>query len=349
MNTLFFLSTAIGVAFLALMVFKALAPAMDLLDTPCERKQHVGAVPLVGGISVFVGLLSAWFLWMPLMSEYVVFWLCALLLMAVGALDDARELSARFRLLIQVVLGAVLVIYSGVHITHLGDLVGFGMIELGWVGPFLTIAAIIGATNAFNMTDGIDGLAGSLTLITLVSLIALYAASSSMLVETMFATGLALAMVPYLMANLRIGPWRRKVFMGDAGSMFIGFSVVWLLAQGVSQDDPAIRPVTALWIIAIPLMDMVAVMIRRLSRGQSVMTAGRDHLHHIFMRAGLSDRETLILVTLLAMVMAFVGLIGELYKVPEVLMLLAFLMVFMVYELVLRNAWRSFSALPGEE
>jgi len=91
------------------------------------------------------------------------------------------------------------------------------------------------------------------------------------------------------------------------------------------------------------------VMIRRLSRGQSVMTAGRDHLHHIFMRAGLSDRETLILVTLLAMMMAFVGLIGELYKVPEVLMLLAFLMVFVVYELVLRNAWHYFSALPGKE
>jgi UDP-GlcNAc:undecaprenyl-phosphate GlcNAc-1-phosphate transferase len=349
MNTLLFLSTAIGAAFLALMVLRALAPAMDLLDTPCERKQHVGAIPLVGGISTFVGLLSAWFLWMPLMSEYVVFWLCALLLMVVGALDDARELSARFRLLVQVVLGAVLVVYSGVHITHLGDLVGFGMIELGWVGPFLTIAAIIGATNAFNMSDGIDGLAGSLTLVTLVSLIALYAANSGMLVETMFAAGLALALTPYLMANLRVGPWRCKVFMGDAGSMFIGFSVVWLLAQGVSQDAPAIRPVTALWIIAIPLMDMVAVMIRRLSRGQSVMAAGRDHLHHIFMRAGLSDRETLTLVTLLAIIMAFIGLIGELYKVPEAFMLLAFLMVFVVYELVLRNAWRSFLALSGKE
>jgi UDP-GlcNAc:undecaprenyl-phosphate GlcNAc-1-phosphate transferase len=137
--------------------------------------------------------------------------------------------------------------------------------------------------------------------------------------------------------------------MGDAGSMFIGFSVVWLLAQGVSQEATAIRPVTALWIIAVPLMDMVAVMIRRLSREQSVMTASRDHLHHIFMRAGLSDRETLILVTLLATIMAFVGLIGELYRVPEVLMLLAFLMVFMVYESVLRIAWYSFLVLPGKE
>jgi UDP-GlcNAc:undecaprenyl-phosphate GlcNAc-1-phosphate transferase len=196
------------------MVLRALAPAMDLLDTPCKRKQHVGAVPLVGGVSVFVGLLSSWFLWMPMMPEYAVFWLCALLLLVVSALDDARELSARFRLLVQVILGAVLVICSGVHITHLGDLVGFGMIELGRVGPFLTIAAIIGATNAFNMSDGIDGLAGSLTLVTLVSLIALYAANSGMLVETMFAAGLALALVPYLMAQFARRPLALQSFHG---------------------------------------------------------------------------------------------------------------------------------------
>lgn len=328
-----------ALACVSLLALKPLAPVVGLMDRPGARKHHQGLVPLIGGVSAFLGLALAWFLLMPLSQGYGVFWLCSLALVLVGAADDALDISARIRLVVQVVLGGLLVMYSGVYITHFGDLVGHGVVELGWLGPFVTIAAIIGATNAYNMLDGIDGLAGSLSLVTLAGLVLLYVPAGLGL-EVALSVGLALALMPGMMANLKIRPWRRKVFMGDAGAMFIGFAVVWLLAKGVDPEAGAMRPVTALWLVAVPLMDMVAIMLRRLSRGQSVMMADRDHLHHIFMRAGFSDREALVIISGIAVLLATIGLLGEYFYVPEALMLALFLTLFTLYERALNNVWR---------
>ena len=254
---------------------------------------------------------------MPLSSAHGLFFACAALLVLVGAVDDAHDLPAKFRLGVQVLLGAVLTFGSGISLSNLGNLFGLGAIELGLLGPLVTIAAVIGATNAFNMVDGIDGLAGSLSQVALVSLAVLFTAHTGFRAELTLALGIVFALVPFMMANLRIPPFRRRIFMGDAGCMFIGFAVVWLLVNATQPGQMAMRPVTALWIIAIPLMDMVAIMIRRARKGQSVMKPDRDHLHHIFVRAGFSDREALLMITAVALMFAGVGLLGEFFSVPE--------------------------------
>src|SRR5690606_8824505 len=128
--------------------------------------------------------------------------------------------------------------------------------------------------------------------------------------------------------------------MGDAGSMFIGFAVVWLLVNGTQPGQMAFRPVTALWLIALPLMDMVAIMVRRARKGQSVMKPDREHLHHIFMRAGFSDREALIMITGIALLLAAIGLLGEFFQLPEWFMFTAFIGLFTVYDWGLSHAWR---------
>ncbi|MBY5961352.1 UDP-N-acetylglucosamine--undecaprenyl-phosphate N-acetylglucosaminephosphotransferase [Marinobacter nauticus] len=327
-------------AFLSLIILRPVAVRVRLLDNPDHRKLHRGAVPLIGGLSAFVGLGLAWLLWMPVIDSYGLFLLCAALLVVVGAVDDAKDLPAKFRLGVQVVLGAVLTFGSGVSLSTFGDLFGFGEVSLGAFGPWVTIAAVIGATNAFNMIDGIDGLAGSLSLVVLVSLTILFMGDSRFSTELTLAFGIACALVPYLMANLRIPPFKCRIFMGDAGSMFIGFAVVWLLVNATQPGQMAMRPVTALWIIAIPLMDMVAIMVRRARKGQSVMKPDREHLHHIFMRAGFSDREALVLITLVALLFAGVGLAGEFFEVPEWAMFTAFVGVFALYDWALSHVWR---------
>ena len=103
--------------------------------------------------------------------------------------------------------------------------------------------------------------------------------------------GLIVALAAYLLFNLSLFGARNKIFMGDAGSMVIGFSVLWLVLLATQGPQAVMRPVTALWLIAIPLMDMVTVMVRRLLRRQSPFKAGRDHLHHILMRRGLNARR----------------------------------------------------------
>lgn len=328
---------------LSLILLVALRPVavrVRLMDHPMHRKSHKASVPLTGGLSIALGLSGAWIVTMPLSGGYGIFLLCSAALVCLGALDDARDLSPQLRLWIQAVLGALLTYGSGIGLTTLGDLLGQGDILLGWLGPLITMAAIIGATNAFNMIDGIDGLIGTTTLVALVGLLLLFARSSAGdTAEIVLAAAMAVAMVPYLMANLRVRPFRRTVFMGDAGAMFVGISLVWLFAKGSAGDAPALRPVTALWLVAVPLMDMVAIMIRRVRRGQSVLQADRQHLHHMFLRAGYSDRQALSMITALAAALAAFGVAGEWLGVPEWLMFALFLALFASYLVVLSRIW----------
>lgn len=333
-------SIAAVISFLAVVGLRPVARKIRLVDLPNHRKSHRGAVPLTGGLSAFAGLGAAWLISMPMGNGFGIYLFCSFLLVILGAIDDARDIPARFRLWAQVALGALLALGSGVYLTSFGNLAGFGSIPLGWLGPVVTIAAVIGATNAYNMMDGIDGLAGSMSLVTLVSLACLFTVTPGFSTELVLAVTISMALLPYMAANLRIYPFRRKIFMGDAGSMFIGFSVVWLLVNGVQESGAAFRPVTALWLIAVPLMDMVAIMIRRARKGQSVMAPDREHLHHICMRAGFSDRQALLLITLVSGVMAGIGIIGELMQLPEWLMFGSFVFLFLLYDQALKHIWR---------
>ncbi|MFW1331741.1 undecaprenyl-phosphate alpha-N-acetylglucosaminyl 1-phosphate transferase, partial [Vibrio parahaemolyticus] len=197
-------------------------------------------------------------------------------------------MSFKIRMGVQAVLSIIMMKVAGIELHSLGDMFGLGQISLGWLGTIVTIFAVIGAINAFNMVDGIDGLLGGLSIVTLGALAYLLQVDSQHGAAYLCIV-IIIAMLPYIFMNLGILGRERKVFMGDAGSMMIGFTVIWLLL-GVSQTgsaEPLMRPVTALWLIALPLMDMTAIMIRRVRRGDSPFKPDREHLHHIFQRLGL--------------------------------------------------------------
>ncbi|MFA0544224.1 undecaprenyl-phosphate alpha-N-acetylglucosaminyl 1-phosphate transferase, partial [Vibrio sp. 10N.222.52.B7] len=151
--------------------------------------------------------------------------------------------------------------------------------HLGFLSPVVTVLAVIGAINAFNMVDGIDGLLGGLAIVTFAGIAILLKIDSQHGLAYLCAVFIA-ATIPYILMNLGILGRERRVFMGDAGSMMIGFTVIWLLL-GASQDpsEAMMRPITALWLIAVPLMDMAAIMFRRVRRGDSPFKPDREHLH----------------------------------------------------------------------
>ena len=120
--------------------------------------------------------------------------------------------------------------------------------------------------------------------------------------------------------------------MGDAGSMFIGLSVIWFLMHATQGEKVAFRPVTALWIIALPLMDMLAIIIRRARKGLSPFVADRDHLHHIFMRIGFSPRKSLLIIVLFSMFMSSIGILGELFLVHESIMLALYSVFYLLFD-----------------
>ncbi|WP_038876841.1 UDP-N-acetylglucosamine--undecaprenyl-phosphate N-acetylglucosaminephosphotransferase [Vibrio jasicida] len=333
-------------SFATLFLMRKVAKKVGLVDKPNARKLHNGAVPLVGGISICL-VLTQYLTFKPEIIEHSwLYLLCICVLTAVGAVDDKIDLNFKVRMGIQAALSIVMMKVAGIELHSLGDMFGFGEISLGWAGSLVTILAVIGAINAFNMVDGIDGLLGGLSIVTFGALAFLLQVDSQHGLAYLCVV-IIVAMLPYICMNLGVLGRERKVFMGDAGSMMIGFTVIWLLL-GVSQvenSEPLMRPVTALWLIAVPLMDMAAIMIRRIRRGDSPFKPDREHLHHIFQRLGLGPKQTLISICFIASLYASVGIYGEARDIPESVMFSLFIGCFVVYSLILTYIWRITSFL----
>ncbi|MGF1790018.1 UDP-N-acetylglucosamine--undecaprenyl-phosphate N-acetylglucosaminephosphotransferase [Photobacterium profundum] len=329
-------------SFCSLFVFRKVAKVVGLVDKPNARKHHQGVVPLVGGVSIFFTLAITFLLFTEVDSSLVLFLICATILVAMGVVDDRYDISFKIRLVIQTGVSLAMILIGDKSLHSLGYLMGSEVIELSPVASsFITIFAVIGAINAFNMVDGIDGLLGGLASVTFGALGYLFLIDGN--TELALVCGLLVtAMIPYILLNLGFPLGRRfKVFMGDAGSIFIGFTVIWLLieaTQGV--DSTPIRPVTALWIIALPLMDMATIMVRRIRKGQSPFKPDREHLHHICQRIGLSSHMSLFVICLCASIMAGVGIWSDVTQMNETVMFGSFLAVFAVYFWVISHIWK---------
>ena len=328
------------IAFAVLFLMRKVARKIGLVDKPSGRKLHTGNIPLVGGVAMCINIINYIYTHPGLINHGNLFMLCIFSLTVVGALDDRFDLSVKIRMAVQAFISFAMIYFSGVHLHTLGDIFGFGSIELGYFGAIITIFAVIGCINAFNMVDGIDGLLGGLSIVTFASLGILLSLTGEQSLSYLCLL-LVICIVPYIIMNLGLIGRERKVFMGDAGSMMIGFTVIWLLI-GASQTpgNIMIRPVTALWLIAVPLMDMAAIMIRRIKQGKSPFKPDREHLHHICQRLGCSSTQTLILICSVATMFACVGVIGEIFEIPEFLMFYSFILLFTVYLLILINYYK---------
>ncbi len=324
-------------AFAVLFFMRKVARKVGLVDKPSGRKVHTGNIPLVGGVAICINIVNYIYTHPGMINHANLFMLCICALTVVGALDDRFDLSVKVRMFVQALISLAMIYFAGVNLHTLGNLLGFGNIDLGYLGSIITIFAVIGCINAFNMVDGIDGLLGGISIVTFASLGILLGLAGEQSLSYLCLL-LVICMVPYIIMNLGLIGRERKVFMGDAGSMMIGFTVIWLLI-GASQTpgNAMIRPVTALWLIALPLMDMVAIMVRRVKQGKSPFKPDREHLHHICQRLGCSPTQTLILICSIATVFASIGIVGEIFLIPEFLMFYGFIILFSAYLLMLIN------------
>ncbi|WP_102505122.1 UDP-N-acetylglucosamine--undecaprenyl-phosphate N-acetylglucosaminephosphotransferase [Salinivibrio kushneri] len=327
-------------AFCSLFVIRKMAKAVGLVDIPSGRKQHTDNVPLAGGIATSITLLYFVFNNPSVLQSPILYASCVIVLVIIGALDDKFDISYKIRLFVQALLSIAMMWVGNLELTNLGNLLGTGEINLGAAGYAVTVLAVIAAINAFNMVDGIDGLLGGLSIVTFggLALLLLHDDQAHM---AYFCFAMVAILVPYVVLNMGLLGRQRKVFMGDAGSMLIGFTVVWvLLFSSQNGKAPPLRPVTALWLIAVPLMDMVAIMIRRIRRGESPFKPDRDHLHHIFQRVGLTSKQTLLAICSISALYAGIGIYSDIVRVPEYIMLIAFLACFGLYFLLVTHIWR---------
>jgi UDP-GlcNAc:undecaprenyl-phosphate GlcNAc-1-phosphate transferase len=328
-----FLVTAVLILFL-----RRYAPQLGLVDVPGGRKQHHGQVPLVGGLGIFGGVAVAALAGDGLLTANTVVILNLSIIALVGFVDDRSELSARTRFIVQAIAAFSMVFWGGVRLENLGNLFGFGDVILHrWSVP-MTVFAVLGVINAMNMIDGADGLAGGLALLALVAFSVLLASDGDL--DGTLLIPLAGAVAGFLAFNLRT-PWRNRasVFMGDAGSMLLGFALA-RYAVDLASVRHVMTPITAVWILAVPLMDTVSLMIRRVRKGVSPFTPDCEHLHHVLQRAGFSHGQTVFIMHLIAFLLAGIGVAGWLLGVPEYVMFYGFMALFALYTYGVLHAWK---------
>ena len=328
---------------LSVVLIKAMMPFavyIGMVDAPCVRKRHKGKIPLVGGLAIYLTL-ALLGLVLPFWQMQFGLWLIALglPLLLIGLADDRWQISARKRFLVEIVCGLVAVFYCNIRLYDLGYLlpnVGGSLVLLSIP---LTIIGMVGVINAVNMTDGVDGLAGGLATLTFGAL-AFFTYPVNRPVALQLITFVAV-LGGFLVFNSRFfGRKRAAIFMGDGGSIFIGFALAWYLIMLSQGEGAVIRPADALWLIAVPLLDTMAIMGRRMRHGRSPFSADREHLHHILLLAGFGANRTVLIILACHLSCILVAVASIRFQVREWIVFALFVGAFAAYFMSMNYAWK---------
>jgi len=283
------LVTAFVVTLIAIPPIILFIKRFNLFDMPNDRKEHNSPIPTMGGIAIMAGMIMALALWFPFSTNLtqICFFFSIIVLFGLGIMDDLKDLSARYKFIIQIAL-ATLITTSGIRITSFNGL--FGIEELSISAQYtMTILAIVGITNAFNLIDGIDGLAGGLGFMSLITL-GLFLTLGRDANTALIAFALAGGVLAFLYYNFNPA----RIFMGDTGSLVLGFVVAVLcirfmqLSNNSANTIIAHAPVFTLGMVMIPVFDTLRVFGTRIWKGKSPFVADRTHIHHLLTNAGIS-------------------------------------------------------------
>lgn len=302
-----------------------LAPKLGLLDIPNRRSAHHVVTPRGAGIAFLLATFVVTAFFHPRMvTSNALLFLSLLIVFSLGIYDDYKDTSAKYKFYI-IIFAAVLVSLAGVQISTLGTYFEQN-IPLKWLAIPVTIFAITGFTNALNLIDGLDGLAGSLSVVILGGLWIIGYNHGDMLIEQVTSLMLA-ALFVFILFN-----WNpAKIFMGDSGSLTIGFLIAALSIKALAY----VNPIVILYIAAIPIIDTVVVMARRISEGRSIIVPDKNHLHHILLNLFNGRvKITVVCITLLQMALTLFGLFFVTVLPQEITLPLFLAIVVIVYFLL---------------
>lgn len=258
-------------------------------------------------------------------ASFAAFGVGAGIVTLVGLLDDRMDLPWWSRIGAQILAALAMLHIGDVRIEQLGSLFGGASVALGPFAVAFTVFAAVGIINAVNMIDGSDGLAGGLTLVSLL-LLAILAASSSHFVLLRLMMPLIGVVLAFLAFNFRF-PWQRsaRVFMGNAGSAFLGFAICWAAIRVTQSGADPVPAILAPWIVAVPLIDCLVLIARRLHRGHSPFAADRQHLHHLMLEAGFTPGLVALTLMAAAVVLGGAAIVATNLAAPDWTLLIAFL------------------------
>ena len=295
MNTLLALVAAMAISMMLIPIMVRLAPRLGLMDRPDVRKVHTNLVPRVGGIGIVVGALVVILFLLPLDGINRAYVLGALVLFVFGLWDDSSEIGHYPKFIGQSIAVAIVIFYGDLHVVFFPFVPG-GEIP-STVGIPFTFMALIGMINAINHSDGLDGLAGGESLFSL-GAIALLA----FLADGVIALTIALTVIGGIFGFLRFNTHPARVFMGDSGSQFLGYTLGVLVILLTQKVDPDLSPTVVLLLLGLPVMDILVVLAKRIRARLNWFRATRNHVHHRLLDLGFIHQESVIIIYSLQMV-----------------------------------------------
>jgi UDP-GlcNAc:undecaprenyl-phosphate GlcNAc-1-phosphate transferase len=266
-----------------------LAPALGMMDKPDPRKVHTAPIPRVGGIGIVIGALIPLMIWLPWTDLTLSYFLGSLVLLVFGLWDDARELGHYVKFAGQFIAVLLVVYYGGLYVS-LMPFGGIEPIDPTW-GRLFTVFAIVGMVNAINHSDGLDGLAGGESVMSL-------AAISYLAFRAGDVTGLfiAFAAIGGVFGFLRFNSHPARVFMGDGGSQFLGFTLGFLAVYLTQVANPALSPALPALLLGLPIVDILAVFVQRAWHRMNLFRATKNHIHHRLLMRGFQHYESVIMI-----------------------------------------------------
>lgn len=297
------------------------ASNIGLVDVPNKRSAHKIAVPrgagIVFGFVFILGILIFYFFNNNTFTHTYIL-LSLFLVYFIGIYDDIKDTSSSLKFLF-IIIAACIAYFDGFAITSLGNYFGYEL-SLGYLSLPFTIFAVVGFTNALNLTDGLDGLAGTISIIMLLGLMFIGVTHDD---ATLIF--IPLLLIASLLSFLLFNWFPAKIFMGDSGSLFLGFTISILSIYALEY----INPVSILFLAAIPMLDTLIVMRRRKQRKQSLFVADKNHLHHILF--DFKKDHLFTVKSLLNIQIIFVLIFVQVYNKSDIINLALFALLFSVF------------------
>lgn len=296
--------------FCALLVtFFLVPPVMNLavriggVDKPDERKIHSGDTPRLGGIAIFCGFLFTIIFFVDIDRQIKGFLSGAVIIFLTGFADDVMSLRPRHKLLGEVFAALVAVISGGVHLVSLGDPFELGQINLGYFAIPFTIFALVGVMNAINLIDGLDGLAGGVSALACMAFGVI-----AWKTDNVHLIPVVVALLGALCGFMRYNTYPARIFMGDSGSLLLGYCMGFCSVMLLNNAKTAISIATPVIILAIPILDTLVVMIQRIRRGEHAFSPDKTHLHHRLLDIGFGHKFTVIIVNTVTYLLSVVAI-----------------------------------------
>lgn len=271
-----------------------LARRVGAMDSPDARKVHSELMPRIGGLAIYAGFIAGVLVFVPLSTEIKALLGGASVVMLLGLVDDIWGISPKIKLLGQIAAAAIATA-GGIQVEFISNPfngMAFGkMLPLGYLAAPVTIFWIVGVTNALNLIDGLDGLAAGTSAIAAVT-IAAVALMEGQLLVSMMAMVLAVSIMGFLKYNFHPA----RIFMGDSGSMFLGFILANLAVMGLTKGATVISLFIPIVVLGIPIFDTFFAIVRRYLQGKPIFQADKGHLHHRLLDMGLTHKQTVLAI-----------------------------------------------------